>query len=177
MLHLSVVMPVRNEEKHIARVLDRLLAQNYDHDKLEIIVVDGLSEDKTPEIVQGYVDKYPSIVRYLVNPKKLSSAARNIGAQHAQGEAVLIVDGHCIIDNDDMLRNVSDAFIKTGADCLGRPQPLELRPPSALRDAERMIHHVFEHNKLHQILETLMLHSLNFRLIFSLSHRSCRRRS
>jgi len=133
MIHLTVVLPVRNEAKHIAEVLDRLLAQNYNHDKLEIIVADGMSEDATPQIVQEYVQKYPHIVRYFENPKRLSSGARNIGAKNAQGEAILIVDGHCIIDNDDMLRNVSDAFERTGADCLGRPQPLEMTHATPLQ--------------------------------------------
>jgi len=133
MMHLTVVLPIRNEEAHIAEVLDRLLAQNYDHDKLEIIVADGMSDDRTPQIVQEYVQKYPHIVRYFENPKRLSCGARNIGAKNAKGEAVLIVDGHCIIDNDDMLRNVSDAFEKTGADCLGRPQPLEMKDATTLQ--------------------------------------------
>jgi succinoglycan biosynthesis protein ExoA len=133
MIHLSVIIPVRNEAEHISYVLDRLLAQNYEPEKLEIIVVDGLSEDATPQIVQEYVQKHPQIVRYFENPKRLSCAARNIGIQNSKGEAVLIVDGHCIIDNDDMLRNVSEAFTQSGADCLGRPQPLEMKDATALQ--------------------------------------------
>ena len=133
MIHLSVIMPVRNEAEHIADALDRLLAQRYETGKLEILVVDGMSEDATPQIVQEYVQRHPSIVRYFENPKRLSSAARNIGIKNAKGEAVLIVDGHCIIDNDDMLANVSEAFTKTGANCLGRPQPLEMRDATPLQ--------------------------------------------
>jgi len=133
MIQLSVIVPVRNEAEHIARVLDRLLAQRYEPDKLEIIVVDGMSEDATPQTVQEYVQKHPNIVRYFENPKRLAGPARNIGVQNAQGEAVLIVDGHCIIDNDDMLASVSEAFTKTGADCLGRPQPLEMKDATPLQ--------------------------------------------
>ena len=132
MIHLSVIIPVRNEEAHISEVLNRLLVQQYETGKLEILVVDGLSTDATPQIVQEYVKKHPHI-RYLENPKKLSSAARNVGIQNAAGEAVLIVDGHCIIDNDDMLRNVSEAFSKSGTDCLGRPQPLEMKDATPLQ--------------------------------------------
>ncbi|MCL2709774.1 MAG: glycosyltransferase family 2 protein [Planctomycetaceae bacterium] len=132
MIHLSVIMPVRNEAEHIADALDRLLAQRYEPGKLEILVVDGMSEDATPQIVQEYVQKHPHI-RYFENPKCLSSAARNVGVKNANGEAVLIVDGHCIIDNDDMLANVSEAFTKTGADCLGRPQPLEMKDATPLQ--------------------------------------------
>jgi len=132
MIHLSVVVPVRNEAEHIARVLDSLLVQRYDSDKLEIIVVDGLSEDATPQIVQEYAQKH-SHVRYFENPKRLASAARNIGINNAKGGAVLFVDGHCIIDNDDMLLRVDEAFAKSGADCLGRPQPLEMKDATPLQ--------------------------------------------
>jgi succinoglycan biosynthesis protein ExoA len=108
------------------------LAQHYDSDKLEILVVDGLSTDATPQIVKEYEQKHPQI-RYLENPKKLASAARNIGIRNAKGEAVIIVDGHCTIDSDDMLRHVDEAFTKSGADCLGRPQPLEMENATALQ--------------------------------------------
>jgi len=120
MIYLSVIMPVRNEAEHIADSLDRLLAQRYEPGKLEIIVVDGMSEDATPQIVQEYAQKYPHI-RYFGNPKRLSSAARNIAIRNAKGEAVIIVDGHCFMDGDDMLQRVDEAFTKSGADCLGRP--------------------------------------------------------
>jgi len=133
MIHLSVIVPVHNEAEHIEYVLDRLLAQQYEHNKLEILVVDGFSTDATPRIVQEYAQKHPNIVRYFENPKRLSSAARNIGIKNANGEAVLIVDGHCIIDNDDMLLRVDEAFEKSGADCLGRPQPLEMKEATSLQ--------------------------------------------
>jgi len=133
MIHLSVVVPIRNEAEHIVRVLDCLLAQQYDLEKLEILVVDGMSEDATPQIVQEYAQKHPDTIRYFENPKRLSCAARNIGVKNANGEAVLIVDGHCIIDNDDMLLRVDEAFAQSGADCLGRPQPLEMKDATPLQ--------------------------------------------
>ena len=121
MIHLSVIMPVRNEAEHIADSLDRLLAQHYETGKLEILVIDGMSEDATPLIVQEYVQKHPDIIRYFENPKRLSSAARNVALRNAKGEAVIIVDGHCFLDGNDMLQRVDAAFAQSGADCLGRP--------------------------------------------------------
>ena len=125
MRFISVVVPVRNESKHIAEVLDKLLSQDYDSEQFEILVVDGLSEDDTKVVVERYLTEYPN-VRLFDNPKRVSSGARNIGVENARGDIVLIVDGHCLIDNPQMLRNVDAAFEKSGADCLGRPQPLEL---------------------------------------------------
>ncbi|MCL2304301.1 MAG: glycosyltransferase family 2 protein [Planctomycetaceae bacterium] len=132
MLFISIIIPVRNESLHIEEVLDRLLEQNYDPAKYEILVIDGQSDDDTWEKVARYVEKYPQ-VRLLDNPKRLSSAARNVGIQNAKGDAVLLIDGHCIIDSKEMLRNVDAAFQSSGADCLGRPQPLELSQAGAMQ--------------------------------------------
>ncbi|GHT31184.1 hypothetical protein FACS1894214_2260 [Planctomycetales bacterium] len=128
---VSVIIPIRNEEKHIGITLDALLAQELYAKEYEFLIVDGMSTDNTREIAQRYADKYENI-HLFENPKKLSSAARNIGVKNAQGEYILIVDGHCIIDNPNMLANAVKAFNSrtegSGAkpDCLARPQPLEL---------------------------------------------------
>ena len=134
MRFISVVVPVRNESRHIAGVLDKLLSQDYDSERFEILVVDGLSEDDTKGVVERYVAEHPN-VRLFDNPKRLSSGARNIGVENAQGDIVLIIDGHCLIDDAQMLRNVDAAFEKSDADCLGRPQPLELSHATATQRA------------------------------------------
>lgn len=131
-MFISVIMPVRNEARHIAEVLDRLLAQDYDGKSFEILVVDGDSEDATREIVRKYGERYGN-VRLLENPKRLSSAARNVGVRAARGDVVLVVDGHCLIESRDMLKNVAAAFETSGADCLGRPQPLEMQDAATLQ--------------------------------------------
>ncbi|GHT13269.1 hypothetical protein FACS1894170_09060 [Planctomycetales bacterium] len=131
-MYISVIIPVRNEAAHIAGVLDKLLEQDYDSSRFECIVVDGCSTDATPQIVRQYCDKYPN-VRYLENPRRLASAARTIGVIHSKGSAVLVVDGHCIIDNRDMLKHAAKAFDESGAECLGRPQPLEMKNASTLQ--------------------------------------------
>jgi succinoglycan biosynthesis protein ExoA len=130
---ISIVIPVRNESRHISSVLDKILCQNYPVDSYEVLVVDGESDDSTCEVVRGYVEGYPDRVRLFSNPKRLSSAARNIGICNARGELILIIDGHCIIDNLDMLSNVEVAFGVMLADCLGRPQPLEMGDATVLQ--------------------------------------------
>ncbi len=131
-LFISVVMPVRNESLHIEEVLDHLLEQDYDPAKYEILAVDGRSDDDTREKVRLYVDKYPN-VRLLDNPIRLSSGARNVGVKNAKGDVVLVVDGHCLIDTNQIFRHVDAAFRDSGADCLGRPQPLELSHADAMQ--------------------------------------------
>ena len=130
---LSVILPVRNEERHIARVLNELLDQSLPEQDVELLVVDGMSTDRTREIVAGIAANHPSI-RLLDNPGCLSGRARNIGAADAVSPYVLFVDGHCRILSRDMLASVLVAF-EQGARCVSRPQPLLADPDDLFQQA------------------------------------------
>jgi glycosyltransferase involved in cell wall biosynthesis len=114
-----VVVPVRNEERHLAHTLDSLVAQEFPRDDYEIIVVDGQSTDATPTIVQDYVSRYPALVRVAANPARIVSAGRNVGTAHARGEIVAFVEGHARIESD-FLATIQRDFTESGAECLGR---------------------------------------------------------
>jgi succinoglycan biosynthesis protein ExoA len=131
---ITVIVPVRNEAAHIRGTLEQVLRQEYDPAAFEVLVVDGRSTDATPEIVRGLQAAYPNL-QLLDNPRRLSSAARNIGVRHARGELIAIIDGHCEIVNPHYLRDLADAFDRSGADCLGRPQPLDVTGASPLQEA------------------------------------------
>ncbi len=119
-------MPVRNEARFISDTLGQLINQEYPPDRFEIIVADGMSDDGTREIVKRIGLEFPQ-VRLLDNPKRLSSAGRNVGFRSGRGDLFLVIDGHCFIPDNQLLVNVAECFEKSGADCLGRPQPLD--PP------------------------------------------------
>ena len=121
---VSVVVPVRNEATHISTVLRQLEDQDYPRDRLEVLVADGNSTDRTREIVSEYSKSASIAVRCLPNPKQLSSAGRNVGARNAKGDFVFFVDGHCSIPDRNLIRIATQLFERTGADCLSRPQPL-----------------------------------------------------
>ena len=131
---ISVIVPVRNEAPFIRRTLDQLLGQNYDPDRFEVIVVDGASTDDTPDVVRGLEAEHPNL-RLLANARRWSSAARNLGVRSARGDIVVVVDGHCEVDNANYLSELADAFERSGADCVGRPQPLDVPGASALQRA------------------------------------------
>ena len=90
---VSVLVPCRNEEKRIASCLDSILACDYPGDRMEILVVDGMSEDGTREIVKRYASRY-SFVRLLDNPKKHIPAAFNIGIRNATGDTIILMSAH-----------------------------------------------------------------------------------
>ena len=127
---ISVVMPVRNEDRFIAETIGQLLQQNYPEDCYEIIVADGMSDDRTREIVRDISEQHPQI-KLLDNPKRLSSAGRNVGFKNGKGDYFLVVDGHCYIPDNRLFLNIVECFEKSAADCLGRPQPLD--PPGLTR--------------------------------------------
>ncbi len=85
---ISVVIPCRNERKHIERTVRAILASDYEN--IEIIVVDGMSEDGTRDIMQSLMMQDPR-VKMVDNPKKLTPYAFNIGIVHSRGEYVQIV--------------------------------------------------------------------------------------
>lgn len=123
---ITVVMPVRNEARFIRETLEMLLRQDYPRERFEIIVADGQSDDGTVAIVEEMAAEHPQI-RLVENPKRRSSAGRNLGFRLGRGDYFLVVDGHCHIDGTGLLRAVADCFEGSGVDCLGRPQPLD--PP------------------------------------------------
>ena len=133
-LFISVIVPARNEGRFIGRTLGQLVAQDYPKGSFEILVIDGQSTDDTVTVVQELAEKHDCI-RWHSNPQRLSSAARNVGIRNARGDVVLIVDGHCEIPDDQMLANLARAFDESGADCLGRPQPLDITGANTLQRA------------------------------------------
>src|SRR5467141_1123132 len=90
---VSIVVPCRNEEKHIAKCLDSILANDYPKDRMEILVLDGMSEDRTREIVASYSERYP-MIRVVENPRKHIPVAMNVGIKAARGERILKIDAH-----------------------------------------------------------------------------------
>jgi len=125
--YITVVMPVRNEERCIAATLEQVLRQDYPKDRFEVIVADGMSEDKTRQIVAAFAQKHPQ-VRLLDNPGMRSGTGRNVGFMNGRGDIFLVIDGHCFIPTDRLLINIVLSFEKSKAHCLGRPQPLD--PPN-----------------------------------------------
>ena len=131
---ISVVVPVRNEAAFIGRTLAQLLEQHYPRDRFEVLVADGRSDDATPALVAELTARHANL-RLLDNPGRWSSAGRNRAVRAARGDLVVVVDGHCDLANPRYLRDLADAFARSGADCVGRPQPLDVASAGVLQRA------------------------------------------
>lgn len=90
---LSVVCPVYNEEKYIQLCIESILKQDYPKDDLEIIFVDGMSNDKTRDIIESYAQKW-QFIKLLDNPQKTVPYAMNDGIKASKGDVIIRLDGH-----------------------------------------------------------------------------------
>ena len=96
---LSVICPIYNEEKYIGQFLDSILQQDYPKDDLEILLVDGMSKDRTREIVASYASIFP-FIRLIDNPEKIVPYAMNKGIDASKGEVIIRLDAHASYQPD-----------------------------------------------------------------------------
>ena len=96
---ISIVIPCRNEDKFIRTCLDSIFANDYPKDRLEVLVVDGMSEDGTRAILDEYLNRYP-FIRVLPNPKRVTPVAFNIGIRQARGDLIMIMSAHATLGKD-----------------------------------------------------------------------------
>lgn len=114
---LSVICPIYNEEKYIANCIESILLQDYPKDDLEVLFVDGMSKDRTREIVAEYTRKYP-FIRLIDNPEKIVPYAMNYGIRASKGEVIIRLDAHATYE-----KNYFSALVRRlnelGADNVG----------------------------------------------------------
>lgn len=126
-IFLSIVIPVRNEEKYIQQTLESLINQDYPKERYELIVVDGRSTDLTILIVQKFIADHPDVnIRLEDNPGILSSRARNIGIRTSKGQLIGVIDGHVHIPDKQLFTSMEKFRNETGMLCLARPAPLDV---------------------------------------------------
>jgi glycosyltransferase involved in cell wall biosynthesis len=92
---VSVVITVRNEERHLSQLLESLLAQD---PPLEIVIVDSESRDRTRGIAEEFARRAPGTVRVLSKPGS-RGIGRNAGVRAARGDVVAFTDGDCFADS------------------------------------------------------------------------------
>lgn len=90
---VSVIVPVRNRADDIAACLESLLRLHYPMEKLDLIVVDDASEDRTAEVVYTFPVHLISVAQ-----RSQASFCRNVGAQQARGEILAFIDSDCQAD-------------------------------------------------------------------------------
>jgi succinoglycan biosynthesis protein ExoA len=121
---VSVVLPIRNESGHIGACLERLLDQDYPLELMEILVIDGCSQDGTQEVVQRVRDAHPDAnMRLLINPERVVPPALNIGIRAATSPVVIRMDGHARPAKDYVSKCVAALARSSAANVGGIVEP------------------------------------------------------
>jgi len=102
---VTIIMPIRNEADFIERAIKCVLNNDYPAEKMEVLVVDGMSDDGTREIVAG-LSKQDSRIKIVDNPKRITPAAMNIGIKAARGDLFIRIDGHVEIPADFITKSI-----------------------------------------------------------------------
>jgi succinoglycan biosynthesis protein ExoA len=120
---VTLIVAMRNEERHVSRCVQSLLEQDYPHDRLEVLFMDGGSTDRTRDIVSTLIGQRPGFA-LVDNPGKIQSIAWNLGIAQARGELIGIVSGHSELA-PDYVTNAVETLERTGADLVGGPARAE----------------------------------------------------
>ena len=101
-ISISVIMPTLNSEKTIEKALTSVRNQKFPQDKIEILVIDGGSSDRTLEIAKQYR------CRVLPNPKIQQEYAKHIGMLNAKGKYAMFLDSDEVLSSPTAVKNRID---------------------------------------------------------------------
>ena len=134
---ITAIVPCRNERDSIERCILSILGQEQCKGDIEVIVVDGLSNDGTPAILNRLAMEYPTL-RVFTNPKRTMPSGVNIGIQAARGCYIAIMGAHNRYA-PDYLRQSVQVLEQTKADNVGGSMICEGR--SHVQRAIALAHH------------------------------------
>ena len=114
---VSIILPCRNEAKSIRMCLESVITSDFPKAKLELLVVDGQSDDGTIEIVREFCARH-SWIRLLTNPRRITPAGMNVGIRSAAGKIVIRMDAHTVYP-PDYISKLIEWIEKSKADNVG----------------------------------------------------------
>lgn len=116
---VSFVIIAYNEERALPQLFENLKAQTYPKEKIEVLLVDGNSTDKTKVLMEEFAKENTQYlaIKVLDNSKKLLSAGWNVALKNVTGEAVLRIDAHAQMPPEFIEKNVEQ--LQKGEDICG----------------------------------------------------------
>lgn len=119
---VSIIIPVRNEEQHIANLLNDIQSQTYPSEYIEIIVIDDSSTDNTINIIQGLnipnVRVVPLVVNQAINSYKKEAIAKGVASSTA--ELIVTTDGDCRVGSE-WIQTVVEYYINNNYQLISAP--------------------------------------------------------
>ncbi len=114
---ISIVAPVLNEERYIGQFIDCVRNNTYPKDRLELLLIEGRSDDQTQSTIQDYLQRCPWI-KLIDNTKRRIPAALNLGLQHARGTIIIRMDVHTSYPPDYIAESVN-VLVRSGVQNVG----------------------------------------------------------
>jgi len=96
---VSIVIPCRNEIEHIQEVINCIYENNYPRDLIEVLIVDGMSNDGTRELLSKIHYKYNQI-KIIDNPRQKTPFAFNLGVKQAKGDVIMICGARFLLSKN-----------------------------------------------------------------------------
>lgn len=116
---ISITIPCRNEEKYIENCIQSLLDCDYPQDSFKVFISDGLSTDSTVNKIKSFVDKFPNRVELLINEKKTTPFALNLGLRKPGFDIKIILGAHSIVDKDYLKICAEELKNRSEVGCVG----------------------------------------------------------
>lgn len=117
---ITAVVAAYNEEQHIGRCLQDLLAQQHVGGDIEIIVVDGMSTDRTVDVVRSFPE-YGTKIKLIPNPRRLQVYAWNAALEIARGQYFAMILAHAQY-SPTYFASCLEVMRRTGAEAVGGVQ-------------------------------------------------------
>ena len=113
---VSVIMPVVNEERHLAHAVERILHQDY-QGPIEVVIAVGPSRDRTEVVARELAEQHASVL-VVPNPTGKTPAGLNAAIARSSGDIIVRVDGHAMIP-PTYVSTAVETMLRTGADNVG----------------------------------------------------------
>lgn len=133
-MKLSMCVVAYNEEKVMNNILKDIEAQDYPHEKMEILLIDSMSSDGTEKVMREFQKKENGFwkVKVLKNPGKKLAYGWNVALENYEGEAILRVDAHASIPADFARKNVQ--VLESGEAVSGGKRPNIIDDPTPWKE-------------------------------------------
>ena len=108
-LFITMCVIAYNEGNSIGGILECINQQDYEHEHMEVVLVDGMSTDNTKSVMLEFAEKNEGSFQRIVvldNPKKTLPSGWNVALREYKGDAIIKVDAHAVIPQDFVSKNV-----------------------------------------------------------------------
>jgi CDP-ribitol ribitolphosphotransferase len=124
-IHFSVITTAYNSGKYLDEYFQSVFQNDFDFNKLELLIIDDGSTDDTKNVIDRWKKKFPSI-KYIYQENSGQSSARNLAMKSMVGDWVLFIDSDDFIDSK-YFKNIEEAIIQTNGNSIISPNIIYYR--------------------------------------------------